>query len=396
MTRVIIVDDEIRSVELLKKYIEAYMPGYYVCGTYYNGRDALEAFVKAPADIAVIDIEMPAINGISLIQELNKITEDYVPIILSSYETFEYAKSAMKNGVEHYLSKPIDFTEVKLALEAAADKLRFGRLLRSDLTFDDDEQEEYFVSLLDGQFPDQEKAIRQFEKLSFPFRYENCCGSYFKIQLDQICHWAYGKETLFNAIRNLFRTIYSPVFLVPIHQRRNFCSFVMVTLEPPDSSLVDFINQGKTFLKADMNVKSFLSFSSVEQLRTKGLNYADVQDTVLEMEDYMSHKADISKVITYINEHYPEDLSRSVMARMVYMSDAYFSRCFKALTKTTFKSYLTKIRMEKAIELLSRDVKIQDIAQQVGYSNHTRFSIVFRQHTSYTPSEYRTVVLKRF
>ena len=94
--------------------------------------------------------------------------------------------------------------------------------------------------------------------------------------------------------------------------------------------------------------------------------------------------------------HYPEDLSRSDMARMVYMSDAYFSRCFKALTNTTFKSYLTKIRMEKAIELLSRDVKIQDIAQQVGYANHTRFSIVFRQFTSYTPSEYRTVVLKRF
>lgn len=395
MNKIIIVDDEIRSVEILKKYIETYMPGYCVSGTYYSGRDALEAFTREPSDIAVIDIEMSVIDGISLIREMNKVTTDYVPIILSGYETFEYAKSAMKCGVEHYLSKPVDFCEIKRALEEAADKLRFRRLLHSDLTFDDDEQEAYFASVLGGWFSDREKAVQRFAELSFPFQYEPCCGTYFEIQLEQVEKWSFGKETLFNALRNLLLMVYSPVFLVPIQQKRNLCSFVMVTQEYPDSSLLEFIRQGKDILKADMTVKHFKQFASVEQLRNTGLNRTNMQITASELEDYMSHKKDISKVIDYINEHYSEDLSRSAMAKKIYMSDAYFSRCFKAITNDNFKSYLTKIRMEKAIELLNENLKIQDIAHQVGYSSHTRFSIVFRQYTSYTPSEYRAVVLKR-
>ena len=395
MNRVMIVDDEVKSLELLQKYMDTYLPDFCVSGTYPNGRDALNAFLKDPVDIAVIDIEMPVMDGLTLIEELNKYSDDYVPIILSSYETFAYAKSAMKSGVEHYLSKPFDFDEIRQALETAAEKLQFKRLLRSDLTFDD-EHEEYFAALLAGQFPNHEKALQQFSELSFPFRYGDCCGCFFEISLVQVGRWTFGKETLFTAIRNLLHMVYSPLYLALICAKRNLCSFVMVTQEYPDGGLPEFICLGRDLLQMDMTVKSFLQFSSVEQLRTAGANQPSMQLNASDMDDYMSHNGDISKAIDYIRDHYSEDLTRSTMARMFYMSDAYFSRCFKAITQKTFKSFLTEVRMEKAIELLSRDVKIQDIARAVGYETPTRFTIVFRQYTSYTPTEYRMVVLKRF
>ena len=95
-----------------------------------------------------------------------------------------------------------------------------------------------------------------------------------------------------------------------------------------------------------------------------------------------------------MQEHYAEDLTRDHVAEKVYMSGAHFSRCFKLITSVSYKDYLTEIRMQKAIELLKTNARISDIAQKVGYNNPNRFNVNFRHYTSYTPSEYRTYVLK--
>ena len=50
--------------------------------------------------------------------------------------------------------------------------------------------------------------------------------------------------------------------------------------------------------------------------------------------------------------------------------------------------------MQKAMELLKTNIRVADIAERVGYPNPNRFNINFRHYTSYTPSEYRTYVLK--
>ena len=60
----------------------------------------------------------------------------------------------------------------------------------------------------------------------------------------------------------------------------------------------------------------------------------------------------------------------------------------------SFLSYLTTVRMKKAIELLGTRMKINDIAKAVGYQSRNRFFINFRQYTSYSPTEYRRYILK--
>ena len=50
--------------------------------------------------------------------------------------------------------------------------------------------------------------------------------------------------------------------------------------------------------------------------------------------------------------------------------------------------------VQKAMELLKTNIRVADIAERVGYPNPNRFYINFRHYTSYTPSEYRTYVLK--
>jgi len=55
--------------------------------------------------------------------------------------------------------------------------------------------------------------------------------------------------------------------------------------------------------------------------------------------------------------------------------------------------YLTTVRMQKSIELLNTNMRINDIAEKVGYQNRNRFIINFRQYTGYTPTEYRKIIL---
>ena len=60
----------------------------------------------------------------------------------------------------------------------------------------------------------------------------------------------------------------------------------------------------------------------------------------------------------------------------------------------SFLNYLTTVRMKKAVELLGTRMKFGDIAKAVGYQSRNRFFINFRQYTSYSPTEYRRIILK--
>ena len=400
MYKVMIVDDEIVSQDILADYIRTRQSGYTVVSICSNGQEALDAFQKNPADIVLVDIRMPVMDGLTLIEELNKISNTYIPIVISSYGEFEYAKTAMRLGVVHYLLKPIDFKELDHSLEAAGNAIRFQHLTRSSLSLKDEEQELYFDELLSGRYPEKMTAQQLFATLSFPFTYDDCNGIQIRIDFTQTENWAYGKETFSTAIYNLLYLLYSPNFLIRVFSKHSSFYFLMIDKHCADFDFNQLITEAKQLFHAKISVQPIATFSSIEHLRINSLsqiryNNAN-QNTPLEASDDdndASYKA-IQKAIAYMETHYNEDLSRDDMAAKVYMSGAHFSRCFKIVTQTTYKDYITKIRMQKALELLKTNAKISDIAKQVGYSNSNRFNVNFRQYTSYTPSEYRSLVLQ--
>ena len=79
------------------------------------------------------------------------------------------------------------------------------------------------------------------------------------------------------------------------------------------------------------------------------------------------------------------------MASHVNLSSGYFERIFKISTGLTLANYITKVRVEKAGQLLKGIVghNISQIAEEVGYSDVYYFSRVFKQNTGFTPSQYR-------
>ena len=98
----------------------------------------------------------------------------------------------------------------------------------------------------------------------------------------------------------------------------------------------------------------------------------------------------VHKAAGWIRQHYTEEITLPRLAREVGLNPSYLSALFKREMGQSFMEFLTKVRIEKAKELLMLPgLKNQEIAEAVGYPNPHYFSRIFRRVTGLTPSDYR-------
>lgn len=80
-----------------------------------DGQEAIEQIKRLCPDIVIMDINMPIMSGLKVLEETFN-EYGYAPIIITGYSDFEYAKEAMKFGVQDYLLKPLDLEELIQAI----------------------------------------------------------------------------------------------------------------------------------------------------------------------------------------------------------------------------------------------------------------------------------------
>ena len=119
MDRVIIADDEETIRNGLENLINSYDIGLNVIKKCKDGKESIEAIEKYKPEIIIMDINMPHINGLDVIDKVKDISPYSKIIIISGYDKFEYAQKAIELGVFNYLLKPIDIVKFKdILLEA--------------------------------------------------------------------------------------------------------------------------------------------------------------------------------------------------------------------------------------------------------------------------------------
>lgn len=124
---VIVVEDEIVALERIRDMQLWKDDEYHLIGTSRNGVQALRLLESREADVLITDIEMPKMNGLELIEAVRERGYDLHVVILSCHESFDYARRAMRLGVDDYLIK--DFLEEE-ALMAALKKAKSAKRVR--------------------------------------------------------------------------------------------------------------------------------------------------------------------------------------------------------------------------------------------------------------------------
>lgn len=163
--KILIADDEERIVKLVSDFLTA--SGYdVVCAA--DGREALDLFEKTGADLAIIDIMMPEIDGWAVTREIRKKSD--IPIIMLSARAEEFdLLTGFESGIDEYVTKPFSpavlVKRVEALLKRSTGQPLSGEEIKKGLIIDNDA----FTAFVDGV--PLELTLKEFELLSY--LYEN-------------------------------------------------------------------------------------------------------------------------------------------------------------------------------------------------------------------------------
>ena len=107
MYKILLVEDEPPILHVIRDIINTGEQGFVVSDYAFNGRDALIKLQENPPDVIITDIRMPFVDGLELISRVNELYPGILCVILSGYNDFEYARSAIRLNVFDYLLKPV-------------------------------------------------------------------------------------------------------------------------------------------------------------------------------------------------------------------------------------------------------------------------------------------------
>ena len=155
---------------------------------------------------------------------------------------------------------------------------------------------------------------------------------------------------------------------------------------------IDFI---KTDHKARCVLNMLADFDSVGYIRLSEfkallLYFFHEIITVIREEKEKESLHIISDILDYIDLNYSEAINLQTIAKKFYINSAYLGRLFKSKIGMSFNSYLNKVRIDHAKELLKKtNLKLSDIAEKIGYNNFNYFIKKFEESEKMTPKSYR-------
>jgi len=119
MAKILVVDDETDLEVLIKqKFRKKIREKEYEFFFAVNGKDALEKLIEQPdVDIVLSDINMPEMDGLTLLTKLNELSPLIKSVIVSAYGDMENIRTAMNRGAFDFITKPINFEDLTLTME---------------------------------------------------------------------------------------------------------------------------------------------------------------------------------------------------------------------------------------------------------------------------------------
>ena len=105
---VLIVDDELGPRESLRMILKP----FFDVSTAANGKEALDYIQKETVDLITLDLKMPGLSGIDVLQELRRLGSDAAVVIITGYGTLTHIHDAIRFGAVDFVSKPFNIPDI--------------------------------------------------------------------------------------------------------------------------------------------------------------------------------------------------------------------------------------------------------------------------------------------
>ncbi len=125
--KILVAEDEESLRFVLKRALED--EGYWV-QTVANGAAARHSLTETNFDVALLDIKLPDVDGLTVLKDIKEAGVDTAMILMTAQNTMRNAIGAMKNGAFDYVTKPFDLDEVMLLVQRATDSRKLSRDFR--------------------------------------------------------------------------------------------------------------------------------------------------------------------------------------------------------------------------------------------------------------------------
>ncbi len=363
---VLLVDDEPVIVEGLRILVETYLVHAGRIFTAYSGEEGILKAREHMPDVIISDIRMDGMDGLEMIRQIEACGIRSHYILLSGYEEFDYARTAISLGVEEYLTKPVEEAELIRAwnkivgkIEEKKSSVNSALVSKSERDFVDYVQHgEEALSraerndaddflrriLLLMEIPDFRKARQSLEEMITERTYPE--GSYIAGRVALMCLERLTGDT---------------------EARNMLCSEYLVRLSALDS------------------------MKNTNQLRIFAMEILDRSRKAMENVFSVSEGRDvITAAKEYIKLNCAKNISLQDISDHFFINPTYFSELFKKRTGMTYKNYLIMVRMHKAKKLLlETDLRIYEICEAVGYTDVNHLNRMFEREYGMKMSEYR-------
>lgn len=201
MYRVLVVDDEKYIRRSIINRVNWEQLGVQVAGEAANGEEALERMEELRPQIVLVDIRMPLMDGLAFIEEANKRFPDVHYVITSAYSDFDYARQALRLGVEDYILKPVkvgDMDKVLSRLVREMNETKIARYLKNKLPLEEGQFTErsclaaaaFYVEESEGTDKIIRNCLRetlnQYGEVEVYYLYEYSCGECYVFLLNGV------------------------------------------------------------------------------------------------------------------------------------------------------------------------------------------------------------------
>ena len=413
MNRLLIVDDEPNLAEGLSDYLAQKLSSDTDILRAYSGQEALNLINRFPIDLVISDIQMPGMNGLELLTEIERMHLLSRVIFLTGYDTFEWVQQAIRHPycvdyilksqgagvIEAAVSKQLSISNQQNAPETLMKMISNEREILKPIL-----RKQAFTEWITGNagmFPSLcEKENKSSGYMCLYLRDGNGkLDNMFLSALESLHRSEFGDVEIDVAFIGwkeyacLFRFEKANSEIHPVALRSRFERVQNHLRDLGENVNCAFMSEMLQVDKAgDVLLRLRKNLSAAGNLGNELLIDVSASDRNKPVGENEIHKW----IKQYIHDNISDpNLSLTIVAEKTFYTPAYLSRMFKLHEGVNFMSYVNRVRIELACELLRKGTKnVKEISRMAGFESPSYFSAFFKRHVGVNPVQYMRDFLK--